>query len=814
MLAACQKDGLGESFAAESGVFLGALFGFMKKNGDKLDPSILGALACVMPLKKLYEHERWKQVLEFGELLLAGLPEPKLADPVARDTVASARSAVLSNMINAARRLGRLGDALALSDVDLASASRGSDDQEHVKALTNRGLVLQELKRSREAEKCYREALMIVNDDEAKGRLSPETAELKRSLVISLESLKGERDEQLGPPPARADRPRSAGPLDEYPGLFVHRGSDAGELNHRGLIFLNEESFEEAISCFLQALEAATKSGDSPEIRGIIESNLAMCYEEFGDFENAVDAYGRAIDLHESDKTCWEPLGKDLFNLGILYEKRDDRSQAIECFKRAWDTVRENNDRTILSVSILRHLALMRFLEKDYARAKAALDRGLEIYERIRPDIADAEGAHAGPLNRYRSLLELYLHLAAREGWHEHGTALIERGKSRFWYESLFAIAPAAAKPPPAPWNSVADLIPKELSRDGVAVYTFMVGPNATFVSLSFEGHVELHSADISYVQLREHVARFRTEVEVGARFPGGFSSTGRAIAGALLPDAAYVLPRASLIVLMPDGPLWQLPFDALPVGGDGEDAIPLVSIAPTMLAPSYAVLRSLCDGSTPVLAESGNGILVISDPAFGPGVKPLPGTRIEAQRIFKALGHLTPIHLEGLRATPENVLPGLDSRHLIHLATHAVGDLENDSSLLYLSDGHNGTATISAADILTTRISAVLVFLSACSSSIGPESIGEGLMSLGRAFLRAGARSVVASLWSVEDMETSNLAGDFYARLARGRSVATALWETKKEQLRQGISSRTWAAFQAHGDGEVCPLPIKNRIG
>lgn len=101
-------------------------------------------------------------------------------------------------------------------------------------------------------------------------------------------------------------------------------------------------------------------------------------------------------------------------------------------------------------------------------------------------------------------------------------------------------------------------------------------------------------------------------------------------------------------------------------------------------------------------------------------------------------------------------------------------------------------------------RLDADLVTLSACQTALGKEMGGEGLVGLARAFQFAGARSVLASLWSVSDRSTTELMKRFYSRLEAGESKDAALREAQRALLREGgpkSSPFHWAAFQLIGD-------------
>jgi CHAT domain-containing protein len=100
-------------------------------------------------------------------------------------------------------------------------------------------------------------------------------------------------------------------------------------------------------------------------------------------------------------------------------------------------------------------------------------------------------------------------------------------------------------------------------------------------------------------------------------------------------------------------------------------------------------------------------------------------------------------------------------------------------------------------------RIDADLVTLSACESGLGREAGGEGLVGLTRAFQFAGAHSVLASLWKVDDRSTAELMKGFYRHLKAGKTKDEALRLAQVELIHSAdfAQPRFWAAFQINGD-------------
>lgn len=128
-----------------------------------------------------------------------------------------------------------------------------------------------------------------------------------------------------------------------------------------------------------------------------------------------------------------------------------------------------------------------------------------------------------------------------------------------------------------------------------------------------------------------------------------------------------------------------------------------------------------------------------------------------------------------------------------VALSIPAAPDLGRDNGLLQACEIFDGL-----------RIHADLVTLSACKTALGRDMGGEGLFGLTRAFQYAGARTVLASLWSVADRSTAKLMRRFYGHLTAGKSKDEALRAAQLELVRAGgptAHPRHWAAFELFAD-------------
>lgn len=123
----------------------------------------------------------------------------------------------------------------------------------------------------------------------------------------------------------------------------------------------------------------------------------------------------------------------------------------------------------------------------------------------------------------------------------------------------------------------------------------------------------------------------------------------------------------------------------------------------------------------------------------------------------------------------------------VIHFATHGLADIRQPlASLLLLpaTNAHGNPTYLTAGQVQEWRGDADLVYLSACETAVGPARFASGMPGLQRAFLRAGAHGVIATLWPVDDVYASQFAADFYRRYTQGMPAAQALSETQRAWL------------------------------
>src|ERR1019366_5202455 len=160
----------------------------------------------------------------------------------------------------------------------------------------------------------------------------------------------------------------------------------------------------------------------------------------------------------------------------------------------------------------------------------------------------------------------------------------------------------------------------------------------------------------------------------------------------------------------------------------------------------------------------------------------------------------------------------GLTEYRVIHLAVHGFADstFPDRAALVLLSDrlaGEDGF--LQSSEIAQLRFDADLVVLSACDTAVGALQGQEGIANLSLAFLLSGSKTVVSTLWTIDDTSTLYLMKRFYVHLSEGNTAAFALTAAKRDMLKTYGAHAVpyyWASFRLEGLGDR-PVSIKKSI-
>src|SRR5579864_987125 len=324
----------------------------------------------------------------------------------------------------------------------------------------------------------------------------------------------------------------------------------------------------------------------------------------------------------------------------------------------------------------------------------------------------------------------------------------------------------------------------------------------------------------------------------------GNYDRAARRLSQLVLGPLSQLLGKKRLLIVA-DGALQYVPFSALPIPGSSAST-PLVVKHEIVNLPSASVLAEIRRQNQDRPRASGL-VAVFADPVFDTNdtrvgttipahvASPPPGndlTRSASDLGFTKNGRLYLSRLiysreeadsvmavvapqRGLRAVDfdasrTTAMSGrLSNYRIVHFATHGLlNNKHPELSGLILSlvnrEDMRQDGFLKLQDIYDLKLHADLVVLSGCDTGLGQEIDGEGLIGLTRGFMYAGASRVVASLWSVSDMATATLMGQFYKSMEKDGMRPAAALRAAQVYMRtqsQWQSPYYWAAFQMQGE-------------
>jgi CHAT domain-containing protein len=280
---------------------------------------------------------------------------------------------------------------------------------------------------------------------------------------------------------------------------------------------------------------------------------------------------------------------------------------------------------------------------------------------------------------------------------------------------------------------------------------------------------------------------------------------------------------KGQKVVIIPDGEISWLPFDAFlkKMPEPGQTDYEGLSYLIKDYTFSYGYSSSLIfEKESPDF--SGTRVYAFS-PDYrnisisGNSLSYLQGAGSEIGSIFKRFRGKD---FNNEHATKANFLTAIGTPAIFHLAMHAMSDSLDPRYSYLMFDSHNQPADASKLynyEISLTRINSPMVVLSACNSGMGTLYSGEGLMSLARSFILAGASSVIKTSWEINDEASSAIISRFYYHLSKGREKDEAMRLAKLDYLKTSSPAFTnpyyWAAYEVLGDNSQVTGYIGGKI-
>ncbi len=629
------------------------------------------------------------------------------------------------------------------------------------------------------------------------------------------------------------------GPLLTLADQLHDTAHQAQILNAMGVSQTHLRQYDQALASLQKALalrkEIQDRSGEASTL-----SDLGELYSEMGRFEQAHQCFRAGYAIFAEQKALTVPAVMIRQRWANVYRKQKDYSHALEYLYEsieAYDALRKNLGSTTRMSFTMGQASVLGDMAAVLAEADSTGKYGVPPKLRDKADDVPSLAFYYSDRTRARGLIDL---MGAGYG---HG------GEHGIEITSLQAIS---AKNVPLHEH---ELLVEYLVQPDATLMWIIAGPGKPVKMLRIAlGRDELRSL---IDQARPRPAGDRgVKAVTGAGVPhqaldNSGSGTNYQVLGRLydllLSPVLKEAQPGTTILVVPDGPLALLPFEmwghSTPAGWRwaGSDFIfrqyysammlallrssemgglswfqnygrrPKPSVEPKLLAfgdPNYA--------SSPA-ASADRGMTRRAFEQAGYTFPPLPGTRLEVTSIGKVFGLAADSpDLKLASAATESSLKQLDKSEkltqyrYLHFATHGIltGDIPSvgqPALILSLVGDPDNDGFLTMKEVQSLRVNADLVVLSACQTGLGQQVSGEGVMGMARAFIVAGAPSVVVSLWSVADESTAKLMQQFYTYLVKEHKGKGEALQLAREDLRkQYPDPYFWAPFVLIGEDSV----------
>lgn len=694
-------------------------------------------------------------------------------------------------------------------------------------ALNNLGIVLRNLGRPGDAVPLYREALALAESDTADGTPAVVAGRL-HNLGTALEEL-GDLDAALEPLSRALEIKRRVG---EPKAIYSTLVSLANVFEDRGETELAEESLREALTMAAAAgdprirIAAAhnlggllRRDGRLREARSQLEGALATAAEAQNPTEVLYISAALAL-VEIEDRKPQTALDRLESALGEFSESGSQRARVglLLAQARALETLERFDEASAAAENAVRDAQRLAFPDliwqawhllgsareaagnaDDAAHAfRQAID-GVESWRRSQQPLSGRLSFLDQKIAPYHQLLSLEVDA----GRGAEGLRVAENARARTLADLLDAPSNQVVSEQVA---SGQELVISEVP-DGTAILAFTVTEeNVRLWYRAGNGNGHWSTIALTEAVLAERVERFRRSL---AERDLAFRDLATRLGADLLGQLPEPVRAAERWIVVPDGPLWDLPWAALELDGE-----PLVTRHLLNLVPS---LRYLNNG--PTVAVDG---IATEGVAFVAGRDDEDGAVNEQAATLAALYEDRGVRLDLIRAARASQFPEILSRRprLLHVAAHGTVEPSHPafSFLQLVEEEAVPDGRLDARDLVQLDFSSVeLTILAACESGRGRIRRGEGVLGLAWSVLAAGSRGAVISQWRVDAEATTELMAAFHRRLASetGKTDTAASLRDAMLELADGdhyAHPFYWAGFQLVGHGRLrvtaTPLP------
>ena len=616
------------------------------------------------------------------------------------------------------------------------------------------------------------------------------------------------------------------------------RAEEGGAHGGLGNAYESLGKFQEAIEYHNKALSIAKEVGDRA-LEARAYGNLGNAYESLGKFQEAIEYHSKALSIAKEVGDRAEE-GRAHGGLGNAYESLGKFQEAIEYHNKALSIAKEVGDRA-LEARAYGNLGNAYESLGKFQEAKECYQSSVEVLDIIRVRLKSEDALKISFRDLYHDAYDRLWKTLLRLDLPDEALFSAERGRAQALVDGLkiqygLTALPSVSLEPKETISYISNEFPTttvflELERKVITFW--VIRKNNTFEVRQREIEGRRKNEDSVTLLLETTLKEIGAGVGVrcgnwslkphddspvivrpsSVRRDDESAQTSECTVDSLqrLHDA-IIGPIADLcegeeMVIVPKGPLCLAPFSAL------SKSIRIRTV------PSLTSLKLITD--SPEDYHTKSGALIVGDPCLkqvtnrwgDPKFKELKYARQEAKMIGDIL-KIPP--LTGTEATKNKVLERITSVALVHIAGHGLtetGEIplapnagwENDPDQEPRSEikiPKEEDYILKMSDVLGLRQRARLVVLS-CSHSGRGEVHSEGVVGIARAFLAAGARSVLATLWTIGDEPTMEFMKIFYQHLKDGERTSVSLHKAM-EALRESekfCATKYWAPFVLIGD-------------
>ena len=613
-------------------------------------------------------------------------------------------------------------------------------------------------------------------------------------------------------------------------------------------MYHKSENLDQALSYYDRCMRLNHAAGKVRHVANALD-HMAQVYADQGRHELALKDSRRSQEIY---KAMGDDRGqlKGLNTYGEILLRAGQTQKALDQFNKALPLSEPAGDRGIL-ISTLYNLALAHWKLGSLDLARNFIERSISIIEGVRANLGSPEfrlSYFSGVQKHYQLYSDILMQLdRLHPGQGFDGRAFLasEKGRARLLLDLIT--------------DSRADLrlgtrnqrlltflgsaplsleqIQTELLDGNTMILEYSLGEERSYLwaitAKSFHSYELAPRKDIEVlageVYKLNSVRRDSSHAAASVEYSEKVHQLSKMLFGSL----AEQLGNKRLIIIT-EGALQYIPFDVLPLPTG-----PLINTNEVTASPSISTLIAIRRAGQRT-SSTGKLVAVIADPIFSQSDDRVQSAPMSSSSVLAATDHYPPGGSEapslprlayaseeadaitakapsgttmvarGFDASRETVMSTEFGQYqIVHFATHGILDSERPelSGIVLTSVDRNGVkinGLMPLQDIYNLNLSAELTVLSACQTALGKDVKGEGFIGLSHGILSAGSKSVVASLWKVDDRATAELMGHFYdAMLLKGMSPAAALRSAKLEMMRnpQWSEPYFWAGFVLQGE-------------